>query len=71
MIEKEMELIDRQRLAAERTNAARKGSTEGKIVWAMERLRAEGKRVSKSSVARMALVDRKTIERRYAHLLEG
>jgi hypothetical protein len=71
MITTEMELIDRQRLAAERTNASRKGSTEGKIVWAMEKLRAEGKRVSKSSVARIAGVHRNTIDRHYAHLLQG
>lgn len=70
MIDSEMSIQERQRLAAQRTNAARKGSTEGKIAWAVAQLKEQEKRISKAAVARLAGVNRKTIERRYTHLLE-
>lgn len=69
VITEDMELQERQRLAAERTHAARKGSTEAKIKWAIQKLQDEGKRVSGAAVARLAGVRREVISRSYRHLL--
>lgn len=68
LITDEMDAIERQRLAAERTNSARKDATATKIQSAVAQLQQQGKRVTKAAVARLAEVDRKTVSR-FPHLL--
>lgn len=68
IIQTSMSVPERQRVSAERTNAARKSATETKIKWAVSQLIGSGKRATKSSVANLAGVDRKTV-RRFKHLL--
>lgn len=68
IIQSSMSVPERQRVSAERTNAAQRSATETKIKWAVSQLIGSGKRVTKSSVADLAGVDRKTV-RRFKHLL--
>lgn len=63
IITDDMDINERQRLSAERTNAARKGATAAKIDWAVAQILGSGKRVTKTSVSRLANVDRKTVGR--------
>lgn len=68
LIADDMDITERQRIAAERTNAAQKGATAAKIEWAVNQVIATGKRVTKVEVARTAGISRKTVDR-YKHLL--
>jgi hypothetical protein len=69
LITNDMDITERQRLSAERTNAARKGATEAKVIWAIGQLTKDGKRITASSVARQAGIHRNSLTRYYSHLL--
>jgi hypothetical protein len=57
----------RQSLSAELTNKHRKENTELKIKQAIERLKANGEKVTKAKVAEMTKLHRNAISRNYAH----
>jgi hypothetical protein len=60
----------RQSLSAELTNKHRKENTELKINQAIERLKANGKKVTKAGVAKLAGLAREVISRNYSHLFD-
>jgi hypothetical protein len=60
----------RQSLSAELTHKHRKENTELKIKQAIERLKANGEDVNKSSVAKMTGLERAGIVRNYSHLFD-
>jgi hypothetical protein len=57
----------RQSLSAELTNKHRKENTELQIKQAIERLEANGEKVTKAAVAKMTGLARENISRNYAH----
>lgn len=63
-----LSLETKQRLSARRTHEGRRTATERKIIRAIESLKADGKRVSKAAVARLAEIDRAKLYRDYSHL---
>jgi hypothetical protein len=60
----------RQSLSAELTNKHRKENTELKIKQAIERLKANGEKVTKSAVAKSTGLERAGIVRNYSHLFD-
>ena len=60
----------RQSLSAELTNKYRKESTELKIKQAIERLKANGEKVTKAGVAKLTGLERAGIVRNYSHLFD-
>jgi len=60
----------RQSLSAKLTNKHRKENTELKIKQAIERLKANGEKVTKSAVAKSAGLAREVISRNYPHLFD-
>jgi len=60
----------RQSLSAELTNKHRKENTELKIKQAIERLKANGEKVTKAGVAKITELDRAGIIRNYSHLFD-
>lgn len=66
----EEERKQRQRKSAELTNKHRKENTELKIKQAIERLEANGEKVTKSAVAKMTGLHRNGIDRNYSHFFE-
>lgn len=64
----EEERKQRQRKSAELTNKHRKENTELKIKQAIERLQANGEKVTKSAVAKMTGLERARISQNYGHL---
>jgi hypothetical protein len=60
----------RQSLSAHLTNKHRKESTELQIKQAIERLKANGEKVTKSAVAKSAGLAREAISRNYPHLFD-
>ena len=60
----------RQSLSAELTNKYRKESTELKIKQAIERLKANGEKVTKAGVAKITELDRINLGRNYPHLFD-
>jgi hypothetical protein len=69
--ERKAEIKRRQREGAKFTHSTRKRKTEKAIAKAIEQLKTEGKRVSKSAAARLAGISRENISRRYKHLFDG
>ena len=67
MLPKE-EIKRRQSLSAELTNKHRKETTELQIKQAIERLNANGEKVTKAKVAKMTNLDRVNLSKNYAHL---
>jgi hypothetical protein len=63
----EEEIKRRQSKAAELTNKHRKENTELQIKQAIERLEANGEKVTKAKVAKMTGLHRNAISRNYAH----
>ncbi len=66
MLDKD-EIKRRQSLSAELTNKHRKESTELQIKQAIERLNANGEKVTKAAVAKLTGLHRNAISRNYAH----
>jgi Replicase family/Primase C terminal 1 (PriCT-1) len=66
----EEEIKRRQSLSAELTNKHRKENTELQIKQAIERLNANGAKVTKASVAKMTGLARTRLGRNYAYLFE-
>jgi hypothetical protein len=64
----EQEIKRRQSKAAELTNKHRKESNELKIKQAIERLEANGEKVTKAAVAKMTGMERAGISKNYGHL---
>ncbi len=62
------EVKRRQSLSAQLTNKHRKESTELQIKQAIERLNANGEKVTKAAVAKLTGLHRKGIERNYGYL---
>ncbi|MDP3330434.1 MAG: replication initiation protein [Methylococcaceae bacterium] len=60
----------RQSLSAELTNKHRKENTELKIKQAIERLKANGEKVTKAGVAKITDLDRINLGRNYPHLFD-
>lgn len=60
----------RQSLSAELTNKHRKENTELKIKQAIERLKANGEKVTKSAVAKITGLERARISQNYGHLFD-
>ncbi|MDD1607684.1 MAG: replication initiation protein [Methylococcaceae bacterium] len=60
----------RQSLSAELTNKHRKENTELKIKQAIERLKANGEKVTKAGVAKITGLDRAGIIRNYSHFFD-
>jgi hypothetical protein len=60
----------RQSLSAELTNKHRKENTELKIKQTIERLKANGEKVTKAAVAKSAGLAREVISRNYSHLFD-
>ena len=60
----------RQSLSAELTNKHRKENTELQINQAIERLKANGEKVTKAGVAKLAGLAREVISRNYSHLFD-
>ena len=60
----------RQSLSAELTNKHRKENTELKIKQAIERLKANGEKITKAKVAKMTDLDRINLGRNYPHLFD-
>jgi hypothetical protein len=60
----------RQSLSAELTNKHRKENTELKIKQAIERLKANGEKVTKSAVAKLTGLERARISQNYKHLFD-
>lgn len=60
----------RQSLSAELTHKHRKENTELKIKQAIERLKANGEKVTKSAVAKLTGLERAGIVRNYSHLFD-
>jgi Replicase family/Primase C terminal 1 (PriCT-1) len=60
----------RQSLSAELTNKHRKENTELKIKQAIERLKANGEKVTKAGVAKITELDRVNLSKNYAHLFD-
>jgi len=60
----------RQSLSAELTNKHRKENTELKIKQAIERLKANGEKVTKAGVAKSTGLAREVISRNYSHLFD-
>jgi hypothetical protein len=71
VIERQTEVKRRQIEGAKFTHSARKQKTEKAIDKAIKQLKLEGKRITKSAVARLAGVRRETISRKYKHLFDG
>jgi hypothetical protein len=69
-IKSKAEIKRRQREGAKFTHSTRKRKTEKAIAKAIEQLKTEGKRVSKSAAARLAGISRETISRRYKYLFD-
>jgi hypothetical protein len=64
----EEEIKHRQRKAAELTNKHRKENTELQIKQAIERLEANGEKVTKAAVAKLTGLERARISQNYGHL---
>jgi hypothetical protein len=60
----------RQSLSAELTNKQRKENTELKIKQAIERLKADGEKVTKAGVAKITGLERARISQNYGHLFD-
>jgi hypothetical protein len=69
VIQSSMDVSERQRVSAERTNAARKSATELKIIDAVGQLIKTEKRVTAASVSRIVGIHRNTVSRHYSHLI--
>ena len=69
VIQSSMDVSERQRVSAERTNAARKSATELKIIDAVGQLIKTEKRVTVASVSRIVGIHRNTVSRHYSHLI--
>ena len=63
-----LDLKARQRLSARHTNESRRNATEEKIIQAIGILTAQGQRVTKAAVGRVAAIDRAKLYRDYSHL---
>lgn len=62
------ELKNRQKLAAEITNKARVAATEAKVKVAIKYLVENGKKPTKSAVAKIAKISREQVSKKYNHL---
>jgi hypothetical protein len=60
----------RQSLSAELTNKQRKENTELQIKQAIERLKANGEKVTKAGVAKITGLERARISQNYGHLFD-
>lgn len=69
IIQSSMSVPERQRVSAERTNAAQRSATETKIIDAVGQLTQAGKRVTAASISRIVGVHRNTLSRYYSHLI--
>lgn len=65
-----LDLTTRQRLAARRTNQARREATEEKIINAIGELTAAGKRVSVAAISRLSGVSRQALYKDYPDLIK-
>lgn len=71
-LDRSLPLDERQRLGVEYVHAKRRSETEARIINAISILLAQGKRATKSGVAKVTGINRVTISRRYSHLfVEG
>jgi len=69
--ERQAEIRRREREGAKYTHSLRKRRTEEAIVDAINQLKTEGKRVTRTAVARIAGIRRETISRNYKHLFKS
>lgn len=69
--ERQAEIRRREREGANYTHSLRKRRTEEAIVEAIEQLKTQGKRVTKTAVASVVGIRRETVSRNYKHLFES
>jgi len=66
--ERQAEIKRREKYGARYTHSRRKQRTEEAIALAIEQLRTENRKITKSAVARRSGISRETISRSYKHL---